>query len=100
MKFVEPGPNDVDDTEDMMNSDLDESRDPQPEAKNARVAVAVHVQTNPMKMVGPFEVRLNDVYDSEGRSVARCGYLHNTRASGPPIAEVLCAALNRYHGTR
>lgn len=53
-----------------------------------------------IKLVGPFEVRLNDVYDGEGRSVARCGYLHNTRASGPPIAEVVCAALNRYHGKR
>ena len=95
IKFAEPGPDDDEDTEDMMDYDLLKTVGRQAEAKNARVATPVRVQTDAVKLVGPFEVRLNDVYDSEGRSVARCGYIHNTRTSGPPMAEVVCAALNR-----
>ncbi len=91
IKFAEPGPDDNDDTEDMMGDDLDGSTvsdwEDQPDD---------YTDSEPsLSMVGPFTVRLNDVYDGEGRSVARCGYLHNTRASGPPMAESVCAALNR-----
>ncbi len=89
-----------DEFEDTMDTDLDESSEIVQDAVAALATMTIPVPVDPIRMVGPFEVRLNDVYDGEGRSVMRCGYLHNTRASGPPIAEVVCAALNRYHGIR
>ena len=95
-------------TEDMMDADMDASAvsdwEDQPDdytdselVEVSKEAAAWKKEDAPalMALAGPFIVLLNDVVDSEGRSVARCGYLHNTRASGPPMAEVVCAALNR-----
>ena len=95
-----------DQVEGMMDADLTRHQDEAKVTETVKVspefaAFATEVLSDePMKLNAPFEVRLNDVYDAAGRSVARCGYLHNTRASGPNTAEVVCAALNRYHGVR